>query len=102
MLVQVLPASVIWGRWCWVSLKSRGVLLIWIIVGQGLTALATGSGWVCLNIFILVYYFCLVSPSLGDGPIQTEILSQHAVLTYDCVISPSIGSDVVRSETPAI
>ena len=30
------------GRWCWVFL-SAGVLLIWIIVGQGPTVLAVGA-----------------------------------------------------------
>ena len=32
-------------------------------------------GWGCLDIFSLVYRFCLLSVSLGDGPIKTEILS---------------------------
>ena len=31
-------------RWCWVSFQCRGVLLIWISVGQGPTALAVGTG----------------------------------------------------------
>ena len=31
-------------RWCWVNFQCRGVLLIWIIVGQGPTALAVGAG----------------------------------------------------------
>ena len=30
-------------RWCWVNFQWRGVLLIWIRVGQGLTALAVGA-----------------------------------------------------------
>ena len=34
-----------------------GVLLIWIRVGQGLTALAVGAGGGCLDIFSLVYHF---------------------------------------------
>ena len=37
-------------------------------------------GWGCLEIFSLVYHFSFsFSLSLGDGPIQTEILSQRAV-----------------------
>ena len=67
-------------RWCWVNAKCRGVLLISIIVGQGPTALAVGAGGGCLDIFFsrlsLLFFFSL---SLGDGPIQTEILSQRAV-----------------------
>ena len=27
----------------------------------------------------IVYYYCFLSPSLGDGPIQTEILSKRAI-----------------------
>ena len=33
-------------RWCWVNFQCRGVLLIWIIVGQGPIALAVGAGGV--------------------------------------------------------
>ena len=62
-------------RWCWVNFQFRGVLLIWITVGQGPTALTVGAG--CLDIFTLLYPFSL---SLGDGPIWTEILSQRAVI----------------------
>ena len=55
-------------RRCWVNFQCRGVLLIWMIVGQGPIALAVGSGGGCLDIFSLVYHFSLLSPSLGDGP----------------------------------
>ena len=41
---------------------------IWMIVGQGLIALAVGAGGVCLDIFTLLYLFS-ISLSLGDGPI---------------------------------
>ena len=53
-------------RWCWVNFQCRGVLLIWIRVGQGPAALAVGGGF---DIFTLVYHFYFLSPSLGDGPI---------------------------------
>ena len=44
--------------------------LIWIRVGQGLTALAVGAGGGCLDIFSVVYHFFFsFSLSLGDGPI---------------------------------
>ena len=57
-------------RRCWVNFQCRGVLLIWIIIGQGPVALATGAGGVGLDIFSLVcFFFCFLSPSLGDGPI---------------------------------
>ena len=31
-------------RWYWANFQCRGVLLVWIKVGQGPTALAVGSG----------------------------------------------------------
>ena len=57
-------------RWCWVNFQGRSVLLIWISVGQGPTALAAGAGGGCLDIFlssIISLYFLPLS--LGDGPI---------------------------------
>ena len=58
-------------RWCWVNFQCRGVLLIWIIIRQGPTALAVGAGGVCLDFFSHVYHFPLlsISLSLGYGPI---------------------------------
>ena len=45
-------------------------LLIWIIVGQGPTALTEGAGARCLDIISPVYFFSLLTPSLcRDGPI---------------------------------
>ena len=64
-------------RWCSVNFQCRGVLLIWIRVGQGPPLLAVGAGGGCLDIFSLVYHFSFLSPSLGNGPTWTEILSQR-------------------------
>ena len=47
-------------------LPVRGVLLIWIKVGYGPTALAVGAGRGCLDIFSLVCYFALLPPSLWE------------------------------------
>ena len=59
-----------WGgrvvRWSWVNFQCRGVLLVWIRVGQGPTALAVGAGGGCLDIFTLVYPFSSLSPSLWE------------------------------------
>ena len=52
---------------------------IWVIVGQGPIALAVGAGGGLFGHFSLLYPFFSFSLSLGDGPIQTEILSQRAV-----------------------
>ena len=73
----MIPGRVV--QRCWVNLQCRGVLLIWILVGQGPIALAVGADGGCLDIFSLVCLFSFLSPSLGDGPIWTEILSQRAV-----------------------
>ena len=54
---------------------------IWITIGQGPTALAVGAGGACLDIFTLIYPFSSFHLSLGDGSIETEILSQRAVKT---------------------
>ena len=51
------------------KIPARGVLLIWVRVGQRPTALAVGAGRGCLDIFSLVYHFSSFSLSLGDGPI---------------------------------
>ena len=39
---------------------------IWMIVGQGPTALAVGAGGGCLDIFTLIYPFSPLSPSLWE------------------------------------
>ena len=54
-------------RWCWVNFQCRGVLLTWIIVGQGPTALTVGAGGVGVffYIFSLIYHFSLFF--LGGG-----------------------------------
>ena len=41
---------------------------IWITVGQGPTVLAIGADGGCLDIFILIYPFFPLSPSLGRRP----------------------------------
>ena len=51
-------------RWSWINFQVRGVLLVWIRVGQGPTALAVGAGGGCLDIFTLIYPFSFLSPSL--------------------------------------
>ena len=57
-------------RWCWVNFQCRGVLLIWITVGQGPTALSVDAvgGWFGHFNSRLSFLFSF-SLSLGDGPI---------------------------------
>ena len=54
-------------RRCWVNFQSRGVLLIWIIVGQGPIALVAGAGGGCLDIFFSLIYHFSFSISLGTA-----------------------------------
>ena len=53
-------------RRSWVNFQCRGVLLVWIRVGQGPTALAVGAGGGCLDIFALIYPFSSSSSSLWE------------------------------------
>ena len=57
------------------SVPGRPTILI--TVGQGPIVLAVGAGGGGLDISF--YPFSSFSLSLGDGPIQTEILSQRAI-----------------------
>ena len=68
---------------CWMNFQCRGVLLIWIIVGQRPIALAIGAGGGCLDIFSLICHFSFLSPSLWNtaryrlkyclkGPLNSE------------------------------
>ena len=51
-------------RRCWDNFQCRGVLLIWITVGQGPIVLAVGAGSGCLDIFSLIYHLSFFSLSL--------------------------------------
>ena len=81
-------------RWCWVNFQSLGVLLLWIRVGQGPTALAVDAGGGCLDIFSLVYHFSFLFPSLWEtaryrlkyclkGPLSPK--QTTAGLTVGCI-----------------
>ena len=48
------------------KLPVSGCPAFWIIVGQGPTLLAEGASGVCLDIFILIYPFSPLSPSLWE------------------------------------
>ena len=39
-------------RRCWVNFQCQGVLLTWLIVGQGPIVLSIGAGGGCLDIFV--------------------------------------------------
>ena len=48
------------------NLPVPGRPTIWMIVGQGPTALAVGAGGGCLDIFTLMYPFSPLPPSLRE------------------------------------
>ena len=69
-------------RWCWLNFHYLGVLLVWVVVGQGPTALAVGAGWGCWDIFSLIYNrlkYYLIGPlspkQLTNQPINDVPLS---------------------------
>ena len=55
-------------QWCSVNVQFRGVLLIWIIVGQGATALAVGAVGVIWTFFSLSIISHLFLPLSGRRP----------------------------------
>ena len=56
-------------RWCCVNFQCQGVLLDWIEVGQGPTALAVGAREVIRTFFSHLSFLFSYSLSLGDGPV---------------------------------
>ena len=50
------------------NFQFRGVLLIWLIVGQGPTVLAVGVGGGCLDIFLISYISLFFLPLSGRRP----------------------------------
>ena len=53
-------------RWCWVNFQCRGVLLIWIRVGQGSTVLAVDADDGCVGHFSRLSFFFSFSLSLWE------------------------------------
>ena len=49
-------------RRCWINFQCQGILLIWIIVGQGPTVLAVGAGERLFGHFSLIYLFSSPEP----------------------------------------
>ena len=52
----------------WVNFQCRGVLLIWIMVGQGPTAVVVGVGGGCLDIFFSCLSFFVFLPFFERRP----------------------------------
>ena len=61
-----------WGgrvvRSSWVNFQCRGVLLVWIRVGQGPTALAAGAGGVVCTFLLSTILSLLFLPLFGRRP----------------------------------
>ena len=56
-------------RWFWVNFQCRAVVLIWIIVGQGPSALAVGAGEGLFGHFCAHLSFLFFLPLSGRRPI---------------------------------
>ena len=52
-------------QWCWVNFQCWGILLIWIIVGQGL---AVDAGGGCLEFFLSSIISLFFLPLSGRWP----------------------------------
>ena len=74
------------------KLPGPGRPTIWMIVGQGPTALAVGAGGGCLDIFTFIYPFYPLSPSLWEttryrlkyclkGPLNPKQPTNHQAAT---------------------
>ena len=98
----IYPFFPLWGgrvvRWSWINFQVRGVLQVWIRVGQGPTALVVGAGGGCLDIFTLIYPFSFLSPSLWEttryrlkyclkGSLSPKTTNQPNLSSF----SPSLG-----------
>ena len=55
-------------RWCWVKFPVPGRPTIWIIVGQGPTALAVGAGGVVWTFLLSSILSFLFLPFFGRRP----------------------------------
>ena len=67
----LLTTGVVGGRvvrWCWVNFQHRGILLIWITVGQGPAALTVGASWGCLDILLSSIISLFFLPLPGRRP----------------------------------
>ena len=62
-------------RRCWVNLQCRGVLLVWMIVGQGPMALAEGAGGGVFGNFFshLSFLFSVSHPVLVPGKNRPDV-----------------------------
>ena len=71
-LIQTMPSVLYRGgrvvRWCCVNFQCRGVLLIWIMVGQGPIALAVGVGGVVWTFFLSSIISLFSLPLSGRRP----------------------------------
>ena len=100
------------------KLPVPGRLTVWIIVGQGPTALAGGAGGGCLDIFSLDYHFSFLTPSLWEtaryrlkycrkGPLspnqptnQHRTSSVHSVMGCTVIfLPPYANSRAVRNNS---
>ena len=66
----------------------------WERVGQGPAVLAVGVGGNCLDKFSLLYRFCSLHLSPGDGSIKTKIMPQMTVKPKTAIQHSTVGVSV--------
>ena len=72
-ILCILIGSSYWDRRCWVNFQCRGVLLIWITVGQGPIVLAVGADGGCLEIFFSHLPLLFFLPLSGRRPARYRL-----------------------------
>ena len=86
---------------CCVNFQCWGVLLVWVIVGQGPIALAVGAGGGVWTFFSLIYLFSFLSPSLWEmaryrlkyclkGPLNPK-QPTNRIYSASCVAQPILS-----------
>ena len=82
-------------QWCWVNFQCRDVLLIWIIVRQGPTALAVGADGRCLDIFFSSITSLFFLPLSGGRPdIDRDVLLIW-IIVWQGPTALAVGADGV-------
>ena len=88
-------------RWCWVNFQCWGVLLTWIRVGQGPTALAVGTSEGCLDM-VLGKLPVPGRPTIlvGEGPIALAVGAGGGGLDIFTLIYPFLSFSLSLGDGP--
>ena len=79
-------------RRCWVNSQCQGILLIWIIIGQGPIALEVGAGTGGLDIFSLIYLYSFFLPLWETARYRLKYCLKGALKPKQPTIHPTSSS----------